>query len=568
MRNTESRFATNPTNLNMSRSTFKRDSSVKTTWNVGDLIPFYCEEVLPGDTFSVDTSKVVRLQTLKTPILDDIFLDTYYFFVPNRLVWSHWKEFMGENTNDIWTPSVEYSVPQLSAPSGGWKKGTIADYFGIPTDVSGFSVNALPFRAYALIYNDWFQNENVVYPSTCQIDDINRVGVNGDLISDQELGGMPRKVSKLHDYFTSALPAPQKGPDVYIPTSGGSVPVWTGEDHHTSMSSGDALRWTGVSGFPNNNGGSPLIWADSFAPSGTSSNGTTAYNGFNSNKTTYYSDLKSVAPSNLWADLASVPSATVNQLRQAFAVQRFYEKSARGGSRYIESIHAHFSVTSPDARLQRSEYLGGNRQRLNISQIIQQSSDTSSQFLGDTGAMSCTTDFHHDFTKSFTEHGYIIGLMVARYNHTYTQGLNRMWSRKNTLDFYFPTFANIGEQPVLNKELFLQNDNVVDGSGVVVNNKAFGYQEAWAEYRYKPSIATGEMRPTYAQALDMWHLADEYTSLPTLSEGWMLEDKSNVDRVIQVTSSVSDQLFGDIFIANKCTRCMPLYSVPGLLDHN
>lgn len=554
-RNESGRFAQNPV-ASISRSTFNRNSSIKTTFNAGDLIPFYVDEVLPGDTFSIDTSKVVRMQTPLTPIMDNIYLDTYYFFVPNRLVWKHWPNLMFENTESAWIPESVYSAPQVTAPVGGWNVGTIADYMGIPTGVTGLSVSAMPFRAYALICNEWFRDQNLQDPFNISLEDATQSGSNGDnYITDCQLGGKPFVASKLFDYFTSALPSPQKGPDVTVPLLGGNIPVNALDDI-----------------VPNSSEQSPLILQSlgSFWPTNK-----TVYPGFVVHpelgdnalaKSTYALMEESGSSgypssfSNLWAVTSDVAYASINSLRLAFQTQKFFEKLARGGSRYIESIKSMFNVTNPDYRLQRPEYLGGNRIPITINQVIQQSASSETSPQGTTTGQSLTTDVHSDFTKSFTEHGYIIGLMVARYNHTYQQGLSKMWTRKAALDFYFPVFANIGEQPIYNREIYCQGQDV-DG-------EVFGYQEAWADYRYRPSICTGEMRSTYAQSLDVWHLGDHYESLPSLSPGWIKEDKTNLDRCLAVTSSVSNQFFADIYVKNKTTRAMPLYSIPGLIDHH
>ena len=566
-RNVESHFALNPTNIDIRRSTFDRSHSLKTSFNVGDIVPFFLDEVLPGDTFNVDTSKVVRLQTLLTPVMDNIYLDTYFFFVPNRLTWSHWKQFNGENTESAWIPQTEYEIPQITAPaSGGWSVGTIADYLGVPTGVPNLSVSALPFRAYALVMNEWFRDENLSDPLVVPVDDATVAGVNsGTFVTDVCKGGLPYKAAKYHDYFTSCLPSPQKGPDVTIPVAqAGSYPVVSLNDYVDPSKSTASAAWQRL------DGGNFSV---------TSAHISLGHNGNLDGK--YFSgaavagtgDINSnfpVAPANLWAVAdGNAAAATINQLRMAFQIQKLYEKDARGGSRYIEILKSHFGVTSPDARLQRPEYLGGNRVPININQVVQQSATASGETAqGTVTGMSVTTDTHSDFTKSFTEHGFVIGVMVARYDHTYQQGLERFWSRKDRFDYYWPVFANIGEQAVKNKEIFAQGPGVKDSAGSVVDDQVFGYQEAWADYRYKPSRVTGEMRSQYAQSLDVWHLADDYSALPALSDSWIREDKANVDRVLAVTSSVSNQLFADIYIKNRTTRPMPMYSIPGLIDHH
>ena len=549
-RNVESHFSQLP-KADIQRSRFDRSSSVKTTFNVGDIIPFYVDEVLPGDTFDIKTSKVVRMQSLVTPVMDNIYLDTYFFFVPNRLCWEHWQQFNGENTESAWIPATEYQVPQLTAPSGGWSIGTIADYMGIPTGVSGLSVNALPFRAYALIMDQWFRDENLSDPLNISLGDVTQTGSNGsNYISDVALGGMPFKAAKYHDYFTSCLPAPQKGPDVLLPL-GDKVPITTTNDFEypqtasVGMVLGDQTYGTpGITrtASMNFNVGSSSPFNVQFT--GGISNGTSG---------------AGMLPLNLIADLSQATAATINQLRLAFQIQKLYEKDARGGTRYIEILKSHFGVTSPDARLQRPEYLGGNRIPININQVLQtsQTSDQSPQ--GNPVGQSLTTDTHRDFVKSFVEHGFVIGVMVARYDHTYQQGLERFWSRKDRFDYYWPVFAHIGEQAVKNREIYAQ--------GTSADDEVFGYQEAWADYRYKPNRVSGEMRSSAPQSLDVWHLADDYDSQPYLSDAWIREDKATVDRVLAVSSNLSAQLFCDIYVSNRTTRPMPVYSIPGLIDH-
>lgn len=558
-RNVESHFALNPTRIDLSRSTFDRSCSVKTSFNAGDIVPFFLEEVLPGDTFNVKSSKVVRMQTLLTPMMDNVYLDTYYFFVPNRLVWKHWKEFNGENTESAWIPETTYEVPQITSPADkGWAVGTIADYFGIPTGVPNLSVSALPFRAYALVMNEWFRDQNLSDPLVVPDDDATVAGVNtGTFVSDVAKGGLPYTAAKYHDYFTSCLPSPQKGPDVLIPSAtAGEYPVIT---KSTPISSVVSDAGVALSGFMK-------------ASSSTSERkgyGIVSDNSLEGSSLAYLQDVSGsgaslgtgFVPNNLYAIASGGLGATINQLRLAFQIQKLYERDARGGSRYIEILKSHFGVTSPDARLQRPEYLGGNRVPININQVIQQSGTqdgTTPQ--GTVVGMSQTTDSHSDFVKSFTEHGFILGVMVVRYDHTYQQGLERMWSRKDRFDYYWPVFANIGEQAVKNKEIYAQ--------GNTEDDEVFGYQEAWADYRYKPNRVTGEMRSSYEQSLDVWHLADDYSTRPSLSDSWIREDKSNIDRVLAVTSKVSNQFFADIYVQNRATRPMPVYSVPGLIDHH
>lgn len=569
-RNANSRFATNPTNIDMSRSKFARHQSIKTTFNTGDVVPFFVDEVLPGDTFQIDTSKIVRLQTLLNPIMDNIFLDTYYFFVPQRLTWEHSKQFFGENTESAWIPTTEYEIPQLTSPADtGWAVGSIADYMGIPTGVPNLSVNALPFRAYALICDQWFRDENLTDPLNIYLGDATQAGSNGtnatnDYISNTALGGKPFKAAKYFDYFTGALPGPQKGPSVTI-----SVGQMEGHVFGNGKSLGLAL------GDLNNKYGVIMGGQNDLRVSANAFNKTlpttSGQNGaYPENPGTYWpmgvpskamldADGLDYSSTGLTVDVNGSSLITINELRQAFQIQKFYEKLARGGSRYVEILKSMFGVTSDDARLQRTEYLGGNRVTISVNQVVQTSA-TSDTPQGNIAAYSHTIDRHSDFTKSFTEHGYIIGVLVARYPHSYQQGIERMWSRKSRFDYYWPLFANLGEQAILNKEIYAQ--------GTAEDDKVFGYQEYAAEYRYKPDRVCGEMRSQYAQSLDSWHLADDYSSLPHLSDSWIREDSSNVDRVIAVSERVADQFLADIYVQNYTTRCMPLYSIPGLIDHH
>ena len=544
-------FNDNPISLDISRSRFNRDSSVKMSFNVGELIPFYVDEVLPGDTMEVSTSKVVRMQTLLTPVMDNMYLDTYYFFVPNRLVWDHWKEFQGENTDSAWIPQTQYTVPQITAPTGGWNVGTIADYMGIPTGVENLSVNALPFRAYALICDYWFRSQNLQDPFAIPKNESTVVGSNGnDYKLDVAKGGKPWIARRYNDYFSQALPAPQKGPSVVLPGFvGGTYPV---------VGNGGSLNFT---------------------------NGSTRYGlVYHQQKTVYYDTaadkqfgaeipfghtvpedvVMGLAPENSGAvvNIGGTGNVTINELRTAFQLQKYYEQLARSGSRYSEILRSQFGVTSPDSRLQNPEYLGGTHIPITVNQVVQNSGTGtgSNTPQGTTVAYSLTADNHFDFSKSFVEHGFIIGVCVARYDHTYQQGIERFWSRKKTTDYYIPVFANLGEQGICNKEIYAQ--------GTATDDEIFGYVPRWNEYRYKPSRVCGEMRSSFAQSLDCWHLADDYEALPTLSGSWLMEDKNNVDRVLAVTSKVSNQLFGDFYIQNVSTRAMPLHSIPGFIDHH
>lgn len=548
-RNSEYKFAENP-QVGVSRSRFQRNSDNKTTFNTGDLIPIYLDEVLPGDTHEIDTACVIRMATPIFPVMDNAFCDFYFFFVPNRLLWEHWKEFMGENKETAWTPKTEYSVPQVTAPEEGWEEGTLADYFGLPTKVKGLSVSALPGRAYGLIYNEWFRNQNVTQPTLVEVTDATTTGKNdGSATNDSAITlAKPLKAAKVFDYYTGALPEPQKGEPITIPITG-SAPIGlynatTGDVTINSKKIKEIFNEVGVGG---TSGLYPMEYWDP-------GDGPTANKGLAVGQLRG-EGFKGV---NLGADLSSVNATTINQLRQAFQIQKLLEKDARGGTRYREVLREHFGVISPDSRMQIPEYLGGYRLPINVSQVIQTSSTDSTSPLGNTAALSVTTMNKPMFTKSFTEHGFIMGLAVVRTDQTYQQGIERMWSRKGRYDYYWPVLANIGEQAILNKEIYAQ--------GSAKDEEAFGYQEAWADYRYKPSKVTGLFRSNAQQSLDAWHYAQDYNALPTLSTAWM--EQSNTEMKRTLARSDQPDFIADFYLMNKTTRCMPVYSIPGLIDHH
>lgn len=584
-RNQNSHFALAPKRNDMPRSRIDTSFSNLTTFNTGDLIPL-CRplEILPGDTLTMDTAKVIRMQTLIAPIFSNLYLDVYWFFVPHRLVHEHFKEVMGENNSSPWIPSVEYTVPQVEAPSGGWSKGSLADHFGIPIGVDGFSVSAYPFRSYCKIVNDWFRSEVLSDPVNLPLGDSNITGNNGtDPVTDLVKGGMPYKACKFFDQFTGCLPEPQKGSAVVAPLLG-SAPVYGMDNEPLILRSlakiGDVItqgaydRYVGSSytGLPGGELASMnLNWAQSkvtnlpykgnvslASPSDPESN--TLMNVISKEK------VDSTHNTTLYADLNTIQGVDINSLRLGFQLQKLLERDARSGTRYIELIKAHFSVDSPDARLQRSEYLGGSRIPIHINQVVQ-NSETGSTPQGNVTAYSLTSDYHSDFTKSFTEHGYVIGLGVVRYDHCYQQGLDELWTRKSRFDFYWPVLSCISEQPIYTRTLYLPAyQAAVPGVSDEVN-PIFGFQEAWSSYRYQNNMISGEMRSDYTVSLDCWHLADDYTARPYLSDSWIREDASIVDRVLAVSGNVADQFMGDFFFKMKFTRCMPLYSIPGLIDH-
>lgn len=557
-RNDQAHFSQVP-HVDIQRSRFQRDSRLLTTMNAGRLIPIYVDECLPGDTVTMDTASLVRMSTPIFPVMDNCYMDVYYFFVPNRLLWEHWKEFNGENNSTYWTQPTEYNVPQVENPVGGWNKGSLADYMGIPIEVkSQFSVSALPFRAYVNIWNEFFRDQNYMSPAYFNKGDALTLGSIAISAADQIwdgittaiAGGTPLPVAKFHDYFTSVLPAPQKGEPLDIPfIYDDAVPVGTDIVSHNYGSSN--LQFTAMNTIPDGQ----------YRNLGVNASGDATVIGTPYESSSPYT----TRPTNLWADLSQINVGTINELRQAFQIQRLLEKDARGGTRYTEILHAHFGVTSPDARLQRPEYLGGKRIPINVDQVIQTSATNSVSPQGNTAAFSLTTDVSSSFTKSFTEHGWLIGVACIRTDHTYQQGIDKMWSRTRRFDFYWPTLANISEQPVLRKEIF------VSSAGEQVDDQVFGYQEAWAEYRYKPSRIAGAFRSTYSVTLDTWHYGDFYgdpNANPFIADrDFMAETSVNVDRTLAVSSDVEDQFLCNFYFNSVWTRPMPLYSVPGLIDH-
>lgn len=547
-RNTESHFSQIP-RANIRRARFKRDYSNTTTINEGEIVPIYVDEVLPGDTISLTQNSLVRMATPIYPVMDNCYMDIYYFFCPNRLLWEHWENLMGQNDSSYWAEKTEYSVPQTTAPPKGWNVGTIADYMGVPTGVNNITVNNLPFRAYARIWNEWFRDENLQQPVYQSMDDADTAGSNigHQSIYSTQGGGKPLKAGKMHDYFTSCLPEPQKGEASAVPIdiALNAEVITTPRNHDVG---GTALFWKAVSGNPTGNKNYQIGLSVNSAEYGM----TEAAGTFNEGSAPLL-----IAPSNLeLRESSTATSININELRQAIAIQHILEADARGGTRYTELLKNEFGVTSPDSRLQRTEYIGGNRIPINISQVIQQSATDTTSPQGNTAAYSLTTSRNKMVRYSATEHGYILGLAVIRVDHSYQQGLQRMWSRKRRFDFYHPMLANLGEMEVLNKEIYCQ--------GKAEDDDVFGYQEAWADYRYHPNMVTGEMRSSYEQSLDAWHYADYYKQLPVLSSEWIQEGKENIDRTIAVQSEISHQFIANFYFDQTWTRPMPIYSVPGL----
>lgn len=532
-------FNVEPT-IEIQRSKFKRHFNHKTTFNTGDIIPFYTDlDVLPATTIKNKTAIVLRLNTPANPTMDNLYLDTYYFKVPYWTVWEHFKRFMGENETGAWTQTTEYTIPQITGSGDSTKPIGVHDinaYMGSCRQgiySSDAEWSALGVRAYIRTYNFWFRDQNLIAPVTMYDDDTDRA-FDGTTLT----GGTLLKACKFHDYFTACLPEPEKSPTGAITTPlGTSAPVILDETNTT-----DTSKWVAT-------------------------DKTTIYGGLSDSAAQFYngnlhisSELPATLDPNntLIADLTSATAATINALRLAFATQRLYEKEARFGSRYHEIIRSQYGVNSPNASLHIPEYLGGCRQPINIETVLNNTGTTTSP-LGYTGAMSVTLSINDDFTKSFDEHCVLLGLAVVRADHTYQQGQERQWSRKYKLDFYYPTFAHIGNQPVYNKEIFQQ--------GTSDDNDVFGYKEAWAEYKYKPNRISGMLNSDYSAALDNWHYGDDYSSLPVLSQNWIEEPKEFVDRTLLVQSSTADQFTADIEIEQTVAAPMPVHCTPGLIDH-
>ena len=523
----------------ISRSVFDRSHGWKSTFDSGYLVPFLVDEVLPGDSYKVKFNFLARLSTPIVPTMDNLFLDTFYFFVPYRLLWKHWEQFNGQQ--DYPGASTDYLVPQTTAPADkGFPVGSLEDYMGLPTGVKGIKANELAARAYALIWNDWCRDENLQNPINLSTyaEIATASGLDDVGLGDAGFTGSHKLLrrGKRHDYFTSALPWPQKGPGVELPLTG-NAPVHA-PSSTTSVDDGPYVT---------------VFTDDSSQYSFFTSAGDKAY----------VFPIRGISsPSNaLYADLSSVTAATINSLRQAFQLQKLYERDACGGTRYTEILRSHFGVVSPDSRLQRPEYLGGSESPVIINPVVQNSATGSSGAETPQGnlaayGLASSTSAKHGFTKSFVEHGIIIGLLNVRADLTYQQGIPRMFSRRTRFDFYWPVLAHLGEQAILNKEIYAQ--------GTAKDDEVFGYQERYAEYRYFPSMITGKLRSTDPQSLDVWHLSQKFDSLPTLSAQF-IQDNPPVKRILAVQNE--PEFIIDSYVEMKCARPMPVYGVPGLVDH-
>lgn len=584
MSNIFNRFEKTQANLNRQRSTFNNSHTYSTSCNLGDLIPFDCKEVLPGDTIKVNTSAVIRMSPLARASFDTMNADIYYFFVPYRLIWDDWKSFQGENKESAWANKTEYTIPQCSADDNCIAiKGSLGDYLGLPTYDQGeiddtTKINHLPFRAYALIWDEWFRDQNITQPTEIYKGSNETTIQPGETFLDNTghynptcfiHGGEVGKAAKYHDYFTSCLPAPLKSlKPIYVPIGNNAPVITESYTHNVKGANPMTFGSTTIGGTINTKTalqinsdiqGTVIQTGLSMNPNGTT--------------TTSAGPGVEIVPNNLYADLSQAQGATVNQLRLAFQLQKILETDARGGTRYTEILKTHWGITSSDARLQRPEYLGGKRTPIQIQQVNQVSWTNPAEgqsALGESVGQSQTADNGYSYKYSAEEHGFIMGLMCIRLNHNYSGGLDKIWTRKTRYDFYMPELANIGEQPVYKRELKFTGNDIYD-------NEVLGYQEAWAEYRFTPNKVTGALRPIEggekgASYLANWTTTDVYDNKVGLNDAFIYENKHYLDPIMMYqdtdTFKAPDQFIINIYIDETDTREMPLYSIPGLIDHN
>lgn len=533
-RNTENHFGNTPTK-SMPRSAFKMGHSLVTTMNTGDIVPIYWKECLAGDSCKMNVAELVRMTTPINPVMDNAYIDTYFFKVPLRLVDEHFEEMFGENKKDAWTQTEEFVTPKTQAPEGGWTKGSLASYFGMPQGVDGIEFSSHYLRSYVLCFNEWFRNQNITEPAELSLGQETTAGSNGtDYVTDLQKGGAPAKAVKFADYFTRALPEPQKGPDVFLPL-GNTAPI------------------IGTDNIPEGRTVDSNLLGKELSSYRATSSPTGGIAVLQSNDTTQGTSQNYDTSIGLAADLSLAEGATINQLRQAFAIQRLYELDSNG-TRFIEIIQNHFKVRVPDARLQRPEYVGGKRVNINMQDVLQHSSTDTTSPLGHEAGESKTIDNSQFIETAFVEPSILLGLAVIRTDHSYQQGIERAFSRTDRLSYYWPELANLGEQQIKNKEIFAQ--------GTSEDDEIFGYQEAWAEYRYEQNIVTGEMNSNYETPLDSWHYADDYSELPTLSDEWIRETRVNVDRTLAIQNQ--DQFKCSFYFDSTWYRPLPIYSIPSL----
>lgn len=558
-RNTEANYAIT-SSIDCPRSSWDRSKTHKTSFNNGKLVPFYINmDIIPGTTIKNRTTIVLRMSTPLNPTMDNLYMDTYYFVCNKYWYWDHWRAMMGENDYGAWAQTVEYSEPQITTENTNYKYGPndLAAYYGIRQGIGNLSYSKMAVNCYIDVWNQYFRDQNLQAPIMFDTTDTD---LTADNTIETGFGLLP--VQKFHDYFTSCLPQPQKGSPITTPL-GTTAPVFTGPNNDPSLTTdwSTSLRFykTSDGSIINPDSGKTYPLAINHGTNGgilgvpTAQQTSVAQNG--------------ISPANLHVDLTLATAATINALRLAFAAQRILERDSMGGTRYPEVLANHYRCTPADESLKRPIYIGGHRCPVNIETVLQNSSTDNTSPLGYTGAVSVTLDMNEDFTFSFDKDQILIGLMCVRADHTYGQGIPRQLKRGKRLDRYWPELAHIGNQPVYNYEIFAQGSGVVDNVGRIVDNQVFGYKEAWQEYMYDQNIISGELSVDYAQSLDVWHYGDDYATLPVLSDNWIREPQTFVDRTLAVQSSTHNQFIADILVEQDVTAPIPLHRTPGLIDH-